>query len=215
MFCNEPILNAYTGQSDIFIPETGKYDNSGDSFLDCYHDIAYHVEPGQCLVLETKSYAIFIDSDGVHILSAPAKPRSDREWLDACVNKDADWVYFEQTMFEGECLLEVREEDGVFFAKFTDFTLKIIPYEIGKMRKGLPRKDYWSYLPVLGCNRHINNTCPECGGEGELFLDFVCDYVVRCKNCKRSTWAGMCLIDAIEDWNAGEVHCDLSNISIE
>ena len=218
MFCNEPILNVYTGQSDIFIPETGKYDNSGDSFLDCFHDIAYHVEPGQCLVLETKSYAIFIDSDGVHILDAPAKPRSNKEWLDACVIKDLDrveWIHFEQTLFEGEFLLEVREENGVYFAEFTDFTLKIIPYELGEMREGLSSKNHWAFHHVLGCDRYIKAKCPECGGNGEILLDFVSDYVVRCKSCKRSTWAGICLIDAIEDWNEGNLNCDLSDINIE
>lgn len=218
MFCNEPIVNVYTGQSDLFIPETKEYDNIGASFLDCYHDIAYHVEPGQCLVLETKSYAIFIDSNGVHILNAPVKPRSDKEWLEACVIKDpgwADWVHFKQTLFEGEFLLEVQKEDGIFIAKFTDFTLKIIPYKLGQMREGFFSKDHWSYHYVLGCDRYIKAKCPDCGGDGEILLDFVSDYVVRCKNCKRSTWAGMCLIDAIEDWNEGNLNCDLSNINIE
>ena len=127
--------------------------------LDYYHDIAYHVEPGQCLVLETKSYAIFIDSNGVHILNAPAKPRSDAEWLDACVIKDpgwADWVHFEQTLFEGEFLLEVQKEDGVYFAKFTDFTLKIIPYKLGEMREGLGawlRQIYKGKMPRLRWKR--------------------------------------------------------------
>lgn len=218
MFCNEPIVNVYTGQSDIFIPEKGKYDNIGHSFLDCYHDIAYHVEPGQCLVLETKSYAIFIDSDGVHFLDAPAKPRSNKEWLDACVIKEpgwADWVHFEQTLFEGEFLLEVWKEDGVYFAKFTDFTLKIIPYKLGQMREGLASYHHWSYHYVLGCDRYIKAKCPGCGGDGEILLTFVSDYIVRCKNCKRSTWAGMCLIDAIEDWNDGDLNCTADNIIIE
>jgi hypothetical protein len=70
-------------------------------------------------------------------------------------------------------------------------------------------------LRVLGFDRFINSKCPICGGEGEILLDFVCDYVVRCKSCKKSTYAEMQIRHAIENWNNGEVVCDLSDITIE
>ena len=50
------------------------------------------------------------------------------------------------------------------------------------------------------------------GGEGELLLDFVSDYVVRCKGCGRSTRAEGFAIRAIGDWNHGETPCDCSGI---
>lgn len=61
----------------------------------------------------------------------------------------------------------------------------------------------------------LQATVYECGGPGELLLDFVSDYVVRCQNCKKSTWTAMNAIDAIEVWNAGELHCDLQKFTIE
>ena len=60
-----------------------------------------------------------------------------------------------------------------------------------------------------------NFGCPVCGGEGEVLLDFVSDYVVRCKECRHSTYAEMQIRHAVENWNKGEVTCDLSNITIE
>lgn len=50
------------------------------------------------------------------------------------------------------------------------------------------------------------------GGEGELLLDFVSDYVVRCKGCGRSTRAEGFAICAIGDWNHGETPCECSGI---
>ena len=80
---------------------------------------------------------------------------------------------------------------------------------------GLHNQDHWSYNYVLGCDRHLKRKCPYCNGEGEILLDFVSDYIVRCKDCKKSTWAGMNLIDAIDDWNNGELNCTVDGIIIE
>lgn len=47
MFCNEIIEKVY-----IIAPDYK--DNNANYFLDCYHDIAYHVTEGYRIVLETK-----------------------------------------------------------------------------------------------------------------------------------------------------------------
>ena len=44
MFCDEPIIRVYLGQDE--------YDSidGADAFLDCYHDLAYHVTEGYRIV---------------------------------------------------------------------------------------------------------------------------------------------------------------------
>ena len=82
------------------------------------------------------------------------------------------------------------------------------------MNKSLLNKDPCSYNRVLGCDRHLTWKC-DCRGDGEILMDFVGDYIVRCKNCKKATWANMELQSAIRDWNNGELHCVLDDITIE
>lgn len=51
MFCNEPIRKVYIGQPEY------NWNDTGNAFLDCYHDIAYHCTDGYRLLLETENYA--------------------------------------------------------------------------------------------------------------------------------------------------------------
>ncbi len=69
-------------------------------------------------------------------------------------------------------------------------------------------------MEKLGAERHLIRKC-KCGGEVELLLDFVSYYIVRCKNCKQSTWAQMAAQDTIDEWNAGNLEYDLQDITIE
>ena len=103
---------------------------------------------------------------------------------------------------------------NIYFAEFDDFTLKVIPYTLGTMNKTVRKNNHWSYLPIRGCDHHLKRAC-DCGGEGEILVDFAWDYVVRCKNCKRSTYADMQLRTAIENWNKDEMPCQLDDIVIE
>lgn len=216
MFCNEPIIAAYDGRRE--------YDDIKNAFFDCYHDLAYHVTKGYRIVLETEHYYISLASTGVIISD---KNRSieefeeDGEWLDSFVHtdstdsEDSPWIEYEATLFVGERLLDVQDCDGLFLLNFDHFDLKIIPHDLDADDvASLNYKDDWSYRHVYGLERFIRKKCI-CGGSGELLMDFVSDYVVRCKECKKSTWAGMNAIDAIDDWEAGELHCELPDITIE
>lgn len=210
MFCDEIIREVY-----VCLPDD---DRNKDSFLDCYHDLAYHVTKGYAYVLKTENYFIRLDYDGVKIVSVDESVVLPGEYMEASVRvdeyDDIPRVDFENTLFVGERLVEVKEKDNHYLAIFDDFTLKIIPYENGDDIVGLHNKNPWSYNHVYGVERLLTRKC-DCGGTGEVFLDFVADYVVSCNACKKSTWAGMNAIDAIDDWNKGETPCDLSNIEIE
>lgn len=217
LFCYEPIIAAYEGSRE--------YDDIQDAnaFFDCYHDLAYHVTQGYRIVLETSHYFISMGASGVSLSDKTATIKEIEEpgeWLDPFIHTDLGeddppWVDYESTLFVGERLTKVEKQEGFFLLSFDHFQLKLIPHDLGKDDvPSLSNKDHWSYNHVYGCERLLTKKC-ECGGSGELLLDFVSDYVVRCKDCKKSTWAGMNAIDAIEDWNAGELHCDLKDIVIE
>lgn len=213
MFCDEKILKVYMGvveDDDVY---------SHNAFLDCYYDMAYHCTEGYRIVLETENYAISLSVNGVTIERKEELCENTGEWLQSGVEffeeDEAPWVRFETTLFVGERVLSVIQQDHIYLVRFDDFTLKLIPHARGESIYGLHDQDPWSHHYVLGCDRHLTRKCPHCGGNGEILMDFVSEYIVRCKNCKKSTWAAMNLISAIEDWNNGELNCIVDNINID
>ena len=222
MFCNEPIQNVYFGRLTV----DDDYE-SRSCWLDCYHDLALYAVAGTRIVFETEHFYISVGENGARAeeKSIPIETleRSD-EWFSCAVNDmgedELPWVEVEYTIFTGERLLEVEETEYGFLLTFDDLCLKVIPCPADGTEPTIHNnpvinhKSSSSFLPIRGCERHIRRIC-DCGGQGELFQDFVEDYIVRCNRCKRSTWAGMNAIDAIEDWNAGELHWDASDILIE
>ena len=211
MFCDEKIIAVYLGQNEY-------HDIDGaNCWFDIYHDIAFHTTEGYRLILETNSYMISLGADGVSVTNKDEFKPIEHEWLEEYVHNLEDEVIanFETTLFVGQRISSVDKNDEFYLIQFDDFSLKMYVYELGKMDKSLRNRDRWSYNNVLGFDRFIKAKCPLCGGEGEILLDFVSDYVVRCKSCKKSTYAEMQLRHAIDHWNDGEVQCDLSDITIE
>ena len=211
MFCDEKIIAVYLGQNEY-------HDFDGaNCWFDIYHDIAFHTTEGYRLLLETDSYMISLGADGVTVTNKDDFKPIEHEWLEEYVHnlEDEVIVNFESTLFVGQRIISVEQENAFYMIQLDDFFLKLYIYELGKMDKTHHNENLWSYNNILGFDRFINSKCPICGGEGEILLDFVCDYVVRCKSCKKSTYAEMQIRHAIENWNNGEVVCDLSDITIE
>ena len=218
MFCDEPILAVYEGLRE--------YDDieGADAWLDCFHDLTYHVTEGYRIVLETEHHYISLDVHGVTLCDKTKSIQDFEqpgEWLNPYIHldepeeNDPPWIEYEFTLFVGERLRKVEKRADDFLLCFDDFSLKIVPHALDDDSfPSLNKKDRGSYNRVLGAERHLTRKCA-CGGEGELLLDFVSDFVVRCKNCKKSTWANMIALDAIEEWNSGRLECDLSEIVIE
>lgn len=211
MFCEEKITAVYLGQNEY-------HDLEGTNcWFDIYHDIAFHTTEGYRLLLETDGYMISLGIEGVSITNKDEFKPIEHEWLEEYVQDFEDEVIidFQTTLFVGQRILFVEKKEEFYLIQFDDFSLKLYIYELGKMDKTLKRKDHGSFNNVLGFYRFIKSKCPLCGGDGEILLDFVYDYVVRCKSCKKSTCAEMQLRHAIEHWNNGEVFCNLSDITIE
>lgn len=211
MFCDEKIIAVYLGQNEYHDIE------GANCWFDIYHDIAFHTTEGYRLLLETDSYMISLGADGVTVTNKDEFKPIEHEWLEEYVHnlEDEVIVNFETTLFVDQRISSVDKTEEFYLIQFDDFALKMYVYELGKMDKSLRNKDHWSYNNVLGFDRFIKAKCPLCGGDGEILLDFVSDYVVRCKSCKKSTYAEMQLRHAIDHWNDGEVQCDLSDITIE
>ena len=216
MFCDEPIVACYKGCRE--------YDDvdGANAWLDVYHNIAYHVTEGHRIVLETEHFYISLSHDGVTKTDKNCtieEFEQDGEWLDSFVHvwddDELPWIEYGYTLFAGERLIEVQSIDDCYLITFDDFVLKLVPHKLCEDQfPSLSEYDHMSYHHVLGAERHMRGKC-NCGGEGELLLDFVCDYIVRCRKCKRSTYAQMIAIEAIEEWNAGHIQCDVSDIVIE
>ena len=217
LFCDEPIIACYKGYRE--------YDDiDGDNaWLDIFHDIAYHVTEGHRIVLETEHFYISLSHNGVTKTDKRCTIKEfeqDGERLDSFVHNledddDSPWVEYEHTLFAGERVLDVQSVDNYYLITFDDFELKLIPHKLHDDDfPSFRTSNNWSYCHVLGTERHLTGKC-NCGGEGELLLDFVSDYVVRCKKCMHSTYAQMIAEEAIKEWNEGYIQCDLSDIVIE
>ena len=207
MFCSEPVIRVYKGREEAAYPQ-------GNSFFDCYHGISYHVTKGCRIVLETDHYFISLEATGVAI-DAKTTTIEDYErpgeWLDSSIHDTPPFVDYEQTLFSGERLIKVSEQNGQFLLAFDDFSMHIVPHVSGDDVPGLWHRDN---LRVYGCDRLLKKAC-SCGGHGELFLDHVNDYFVRCAKCKKATWSQMDVQDAIDEWNGGFLNWDSNNITIE
>ena len=214
MLCNEIIEEVFE-----CMPEYN--DNSVNWFFDHYHDMALHLTEGYRIILKTKTYFICIGFYGVKVVSNTENIILDGEYMEPCIHiiddEDEDeplWVDYESTLFVGEQLVDVKEENNCYILTFSDFKLKVIPHDNPDDIEGLHKQNHWSYNFVYGLDRLLTRKC-DCGGTGEVFLDFVSDYVVRCNKCKKSTYAEMMVVNAIDNWNRGETPCDLSDIEIE
>ena len=218
MLCEEKIINVFLGMEEY--PTKG-----ANCWFDCYDEIAFHTTEGFRIVLETENHMLSLLAGGVMIQNKMDFTLSDNEYLEKTVDifewetengieKDI-FVDFKSTLFVGQRLLQFEEHDNYYVVYFDDFSLKLYQYELGKMELSFHGRDDLSYSRVLGFDRLLKAKCPHCGGDGAVMLDHVYDFMVVCKSCKRSTMADMQIRYAIEDWNNGEVQCDLSDIIVD
>lgn len=206
MFCDEVIKRVYERRAR---EEAGKH---CDAYLQLEGDLEYHVTYGYWLIFETEHHAISLGADGVKIWNSLS---------DACPNSDeledlSDieyWVHPEHTLFVGEHIQTIRRNNVYWEIHFDHFPMRLYPYDNTKQKDSRftwLRLGIADYKPMAVGNHFLTRKCA-CGGEGEIIIDYVHDYFVRCKKCHASTWASMCLIDAIKDWNAGKMADLLEN----
>lgn len=207
MFCDEPIIGVFCMYSS---------DTDGVQGMDLHitHCLELHVVGGRWLVFETDSHYIYAGADGVRISDKASLP-SEGVWFDYIddpVEDDEGFtppISYEKVIFSGERLVDVSaaecDESADYSAgyvlSFDHFSMNMYIYERNGWR-------YFEYTinsetdsnPVAACDHLLTRRCT-CGGEGEVMLDFVEDFIVRCKRCHASTWAHMSASDALDDWN--------------
>ena len=214
MFCDEPIIAVYEG--------TQTHLCGVNAFLDCYNKLEYHITDGYRIIFETENFYISLSTAGI---TKSNKKISFDDFLRVgefiepfAYNTETDNIAiidYAFTLFVEERLHGIRPQNGYYQLEFDDFELTVIPHTLNEDDfPTLKRLQPSSYLRVFGAERHITQKCA-CGGEGELLLDFIDDYVVKCKHCNKSTYAEINANSAIENWNNGEIQCDLSDITIE
>ncbi len=198
MFCDEKI-------EKVFVGEPKFHDSVEDLFLDCYFDMAIHLCGNYRYILETEHFYLSVEAAGVFKLNKTGSVESiekDGEWIDPSIHIDDGfdpWVDLESTLFVGERLLSVSEIEGGFLLKFDDFELRLLPH---LALAEFPCNSPHAYSRVYGLERLITRKCT-CGGTGEIIIDFVSDFGIRCNKCHLGTYANQCVCDAIDEWNTG------------
>ena len=198
MFCDEII-------EKVFVGEPKYHDSVGDLFLDCYYDMAIHLCGKYRYILETEHFYLSVEAAGVFKLDKTGPVESiekDGEWIDSSIQIEEGfepWVDIESTLFVGERLISVSEIEGGFLLKFDDFELRLLPH---LALNEFPCNSPHAYSRVYGLERLITRKCT-CGGTGEIIIDFVSDFGIRCNKCHLGTYANQCVCDAINEWNDG------------
>ena len=170
----------------------------------------YHVTDGYWLIFEAEHHAISLGADGVRLWDSLQEAAPNSGELEDM--SDAEyWVHPEHTLFVGEHIQDVQRSEHCWNILFDHFSMRLYPYDNTEQNDSCfrwLRRGNADCKPMHVGNHLLTRKCT-CGGEGEIVIDFVHDYAVRCKKCHTSTWASMCLIDAILDWNAWEIPIQL------
>ena len=202
MFCENPIRTVYIKTPDLWTEAV---------YPEYCDDLAYHFTGSVAVVMLTERDFIRFDRSGAskNPITRALLDELQRDY-DPCLEGEGSrcpWPMYEHTLFCGERIhsVEHREDTGETVVRFDDFTFRFVPHE---SEDTFPRRtrDLVSYYLLRGCERYLRFPCPECGGEGEILLDFGEDYLVRCRRCHRATMARMFVQYAIADWNAGKVN---------
>lgn len=207
MYCNETIKRIIFGINE---------DDNGDFPLVCFwtNPLKFHANEGSRIILVTDNWAISLGYNGVSKEPMEGFHEKNGEYfMDGIdgpapeIEEDTPWVTAEATLFTGEKLENVSTEKDYYALKFSDFAMDIIPHD---MQDDLLQYAHHKHTfdHIYGMDRLLTRKC-DCGGEPQMVIEFVDDFMACCKECGKSTWACMNAIDAIEEWNAGEIGCEL------
>lgn len=176
-----------------------------DAYFTVSPFVEYKTNGGFWILFQTEHNYISLGKDGVQTYDNP--PFSDEDY-DICeVDGDYEDDYIEgmeTTLFVGERLVEVIQEEKRFRLIFDDFEMFLVPEESDRFWYEENAED----VPISAFNRHIKRKCA-CGGQGELMIDFVSDFYIRCNKCHKSTWATYEVKSVIDDWNEGETETEI------
>ena len=204
MLCKERIIDVHT----LFYRDSYEKRWMNGYFQITYH-MEYHATDGYWLMFETKNKYITAGADGVNIYDKESGFPDEK--YDQYSLVDAPFETYDKTVFVGKHIMKVEEkidEDNTPFFElfFETFSMRVYAYTEKEGEYFVSRGEARTYHPVDTGENLLRAKC-KCGGEGEVLLDFVSDYIVRCKKCHASTYADMCMATAINDWNKQKLPC--------
>ena len=198
MFCNEPIICVYERRY-----YGGKEQSRHTAILRLTGNFEYHTTEGYWLVLQTDNFVISMGYDGVKKYHSMDEFCTEDE-LDPLFDIDG-WITTEETLFVGERICSVDKIENGWVVTFDHFRLHLYGYHESNARDIDQYSNATNRHIPLSVGTHLLKRKCTCGREGEIYLDFVGDYFVRCNNCHASTWSEMCLIYAVDEWNNSDL----------
>ena len=193
MICEEKIINFYN-----LILRDNYEEEWQDEYFQIVRKIELHTTGANWFVLETKNYYITIGIDGVKKHKKPYEFDNNRyDLLDYHSND------YESVVFFGQRICCVEERKNEFEVYFDDFSVKVYRYTRDNAQT-IAGLGYYIGEQKAGAGNHLLKKCVECGGKGELYLDWVGDFFVRCSSCHSSTNSFMWVKGSIDAWNSGE-----------
>lgn len=196
MFCDEPV------QAIWYMENLKDYgaDKQWAHYM-CNFEIGLYLTDGYWLVLQTESHQITLGADGVHVYNCQ-DDLLGTERAEACNYTRGDFLP-ETLALTGERIRNVEKAADGWVVTLEHLVIPIHKCE-GDMREH-DWLDYSEYVPYLGVSHKLKRC--RCGGNPELMLDFVADYIIRCDRCRCSTYADYGLERVVKDWNRGKHPC--------
>ena len=203
MFCDEKIVSVYL--------QRFKYDYPGAAFsFDYFDDIVFYTTDEYKIVLETKNHMLSIGASGIFNYQKSDFVLGDSERLENNIvelpGDDECCIGFETELFVGERLLNVEKKKDIFLLTFDDFTMRVMPFHYKELNSEGKCRDLLAFNRVAGCDRYIKRNC-NCGGTAEILYRSLPGYIVRCKNCNKSTAGFDTVFEAADSWNSEKVLC--------
>ncbi len=197
MIISKPILSV-----DLLV-YTDKYEKEWhDCFLQKVGEFAFHTTEGYALLFITENHFITLGYGGLNIYDLSYEFPEDKYELWGL--GDDEWISEEETIFKGQRVISISQEENHKLIKFDSFEMKL--YEYDEREEFIDRQEYFKrgWINKMAVGNHLLTRKCECGGNGELLVDERNDFAVRCQNCHKSTCFDMILIDQINSWNNGD-----------
>ncbi len=197
MILNEPILSV-----DL-LRYADKYEKeNSDYFLQTIGEFAFHTTEGYALLFITENHFITLGYGGLNIYDLSYEFSEDKYELWGL--GDEEWISEEETIFKGQRVISISQEENHKLIKFDSFEMKL--YEYDEREEFIDRQEYFKrgWINKMAVGNHLLTRKCECGGNGELLVDERNDFSVRCQNCHKSTYFDMILQYQIDAWNNGD-----------
>lgn len=123
MILNEPILSV-----DL-LTYSEKYEKEqSDYFLQTIGEFAFHTTEGYVLLFTTQNHYITVGYGGLKLYDLSYEFSKDKYELWSL--GDEEWISEEETIFKGQRIISVTQEENYTIIQFDSFEMKLYEYDI-------------------------------------------------------------------------------------